>query len=159
MKCTPGGVCPKPKSQISALNSQEEGDEEHAFKMVFVVNMDLAMGVGKVSLLWSLVWECKELAFLFIRPPNIYVRSKKIYQSYPITQILCMNKHRRQCCRASQMLTKVRVLTRLINLSTVLMTCYFHGENVPIPLSFASSPLPHACIRVSPPSRAYGGLH
>lgn len=37
------------KSQISALNSQEEGNEDLTFKMVFVVNMDLAMGVGKVS--------------------------------------------------------------------------------------------------------------
>lgn len=29
---------------------QEEGDDDLMFKMVFVVNMDLAMGVGKVSL-------------------------------------------------------------------------------------------------------------
>lgn len=28
---------------------QEEGDDDLMFKMVFVVNMDLAMGVGKVS--------------------------------------------------------------------------------------------------------------
>ena len=27
---------------------QEEGDDDLMFKMVFVVNMDLAMGVGKV---------------------------------------------------------------------------------------------------------------
>lgn len=34
---------------------QEEGDDDLMFKMVFVVNMDLAMGVGKVSLvLWIL---------------------------------------------------------------------------------------------------------
>lgn len=29
---------------------QEEGDDDLMFKMVFVVNMDLAMGVGKVGL-------------------------------------------------------------------------------------------------------------
>lgn len=29
-------------------NTQEEGDEDLLFKMVFVVNMDLGMGVGKV---------------------------------------------------------------------------------------------------------------
>ena len=35
---------------------QEEGDDDIMFKMVFVVNMDLAMGVGKVSpvvTIWS----------------------------------------------------------------------------------------------------------
>lgn len=38
-------------SLVLAFSSpQEEGDDDLMFKMVFVVNMDLAMGVGKVSL-------------------------------------------------------------------------------------------------------------
>lgn len=38
---------------------QEEGDDDLTFKMVLVVNMDLAMGVGKVILLGLLrdVWD------------------------------------------------------------------------------------------------------
>lgn len=43
------------QSQISVScfvcsDLQEEGDDDLVFKMVFVVNMDLAMGVGKVRL-------------------------------------------------------------------------------------------------------------
>jgi len=33
------------------FNIQEEGDEDLMFKMVFVVNMELSMGVGKVDIL------------------------------------------------------------------------------------------------------------
>lgn len=46
----------KAKSQCLLLCSptpQEEGEDDLMFKMVFVVNMDLAMGVGKVRLV---VW-------------------------------------------------------------------------------------------------------
>lgn len=43
------------QSQISVScfvcsDLQEEGDDDLMFKMVFVVNMDLAMGVGKLRL-------------------------------------------------------------------------------------------------------------
>lgn len=31
---------------------QEEGDEDTIFKMVFVVNMELSMGVGKVDIIY-----------------------------------------------------------------------------------------------------------
>lgn len=31
---------------------QEEGDEDMMFKMVFVVNMELSMGVGKVDIIY-----------------------------------------------------------------------------------------------------------
>lgn len=44
------------QNQISNLCSnppQEEEDSERVYKMVFVVNMDLAMGVGKVRWLGS----------------------------------------------------------------------------------------------------------
>uniref|UniRef100_A0A672IR19 peptidyl-tRNA hydrolase n=1 Tax=Salarias fasciatus TaxID=181472 RepID=A0A672IR19_SALFA len=34
---------------FNKLENEEEGDEDLMFKMVFVVNMDLAMGVGKVA--------------------------------------------------------------------------------------------------------------
>ncbi len=36
-------------SLFVSFDPQEEGDDDVMFKMVFVVNMDLAMGVGKVS--------------------------------------------------------------------------------------------------------------
>lgn len=55
----PPGVCPKPNLSVSSCvccDPQEEGDDDLMFKMVFVVNMDLAMGVGKVKpagLLWT----------------------------------------------------------------------------------------------------------
>ncbi|KAK5871898.1 hypothetical protein PBY51_012638 [Eleginops maclovinus] len=34
---------------FNKLENEEEGDDDLMFKMVFVVNMDLAMGVGKVA--------------------------------------------------------------------------------------------------------------
>ncbi|XP_031694822.1 probable peptidyl-tRNA hydrolase 2 [Anarrhichthys ocellatus] len=34
---------------FNKLENEEEGDDDLVFKMVFVVNMDLAMGVGKVA--------------------------------------------------------------------------------------------------------------
>ncbi|XP_063071183.1 UBA_like_SF and PTH2 domain-containing protein [Engraulis encrasicolus] len=34
---------------FNKLENEEEGDEDLMFKMVFVVNMDLSMGVGKVA--------------------------------------------------------------------------------------------------------------
>ncbi|XP_039979176.1 UBA_like_SF and PTH2 domain-containing protein isoform X2 [Xiphias gladius] len=34
---------------FNKLENEEEGDDDLMFKMVFVVNMDLAMGVGKIS--------------------------------------------------------------------------------------------------------------
>lgn len=36
-------------SLLVCSDPQEEGDDDLMFKMVFVVNMDLAMGVGKVN--------------------------------------------------------------------------------------------------------------
>lgn len=36
-------------SLLVCCDPQEEGDDDLMFKMVFVVNMDLAMGVGKVK--------------------------------------------------------------------------------------------------------------
>lgn len=34
---------------FNKLENEEEGDEDLLYKMVFVVNMDLGMGVGKVN--------------------------------------------------------------------------------------------------------------
>lgn len=42
-------------SLVVHCDSQEEGDDDLMFKMVFVVNMDLAMGVGKVSTVWTVL--------------------------------------------------------------------------------------------------------
>lgn len=36
-------------SLFVCFGPQEEGDDDLMFKMVFVVNMDLAMGIGKAS--------------------------------------------------------------------------------------------------------------
>ncbi|XP_071241175.1 probable peptidyl-tRNA hydrolase 2 isoform X2 [Salvelinus alpinus] len=47
-RCVPeNGV--KVEEVLLAVGEQEEGDDDLMFKMVFVVNMDLAMGVGKVA--------------------------------------------------------------------------------------------------------------
>ncbi|KTG46249.1 hypothetical protein cypCar_00003854 [Cyprinus carpio] len=37
---------------FNKLENEEEGDEDLMFKMVFVVNMELSMGVGKVDILY-----------------------------------------------------------------------------------------------------------
>lgn len=57
----PCGVCPKPNLSLSlsvCSDPQEAGDDDLTFKMVFVVNMDLAMGVGKVCPVSRYQYQC-----------------------------------------------------------------------------------------------------
>ncbi|XP_023280574.1 probable peptidyl-tRNA hydrolase 2 [Seriola lalandi dorsalis] len=64
---------------FNKLENEEEGDDDLMFKMVFVVNMDLAMGVGKVSLV---VWMCSVFMYMIHLEESVFNNSSNCGRTF-----------------------------------------------------------------------------